>query len=215
MSWQIHQHINFYTDEFRPPSLPQDIRRLLVQMGVAAGVAVLAVVLLLMAEQWSGYELQQGRQQQLSLQQQIATEQLRYPPLVLDPQLQKQLSSARSTLQNSQRVLTYLSQENIGERISLTPLVAQLGDVQSDGIWLSGFSLFNRGEQVELRGYAQQAAQISPYIAALAEQPAYAGKAFRQVDLQQADGQPYLIFRLDSRQAGAADARAVAAGGQR
>lgn len=215
MSWQIHQHINFYTDEFRPPSLPQDIRRLLVQMGVAAGVAVLAVVLLLMAEQWSGYGLQQSRQQQLSLQQQIATEQLRYPPLVLDPQLQKQLSSARSTLQNSQRVLTYLSQENIGERISLTPLVTQLGDVQSDGIWLSGFSLFNRGEQVELRGYAQQAAQISPYIAALAEQPAYAGKAFRQVDLQQADGQPYLIFRLDSRLAGAADARAVAAGGQR
>lgn len=215
MSREIRQRINFYTGEFRPPAMPADIRRLLNQLLLSALAALLLTLLLFGGQRWAVYQTQTLSAAGAELQQQLLHEKSRLPPLTPDAQLQSQVESLRAGVQNSQRVLTYLSQENIGEQASFTPLVAQLADVNNDNIWLSGFSLFDRGSNIELRGYVRQAQQISPYIATLVAQPAYRQRAFRQIDLNEVDGKSWLMFRLDTRPPADVASSSVAMGGRR
>lgn len=199
MSWQIRQKINFYSDEFRPPRLARDVSILLRNMALTSVLMLILAALALVLKLWMHSRVDAAQATSDALIAAIEQEQQRRPPLVADPQLQKELDKARQQLINSQRVLTYLSREGQELPPSFTALVSQLGDVKTDGIWLSGFSMDGSGNHIELRGFAQKAARVSPYVEALAQQPAYQGMAFRQVEINTEPGQKWLTFRLDTR----------------
>lgn len=201
MSWQIRQTINFYSDEFRPPRLAEDVSLLLRNMALTTVLMLILAALAFVLEWWMQHRLQAAKASADTLMVAVEQEQQRHPPLSADPQLQQELDTARQQLINSQRVLTYLSSEGQEQPPSFTALVSELGDVKTDGIWLSGFSVDSTGRHIELRGYAQKAAQVSPYVEALALQPSYQGMAFRQVEINRQSGQKWLIFRLDTRPA--------------
>lgn len=210
MSWHVTQHLNFYTDEFRPPRLPADIASVLKITGLTVGGLLAMTLLLLAARVWQHTEVSEAESRRQTLENAIAAEMQRLPPLVVDPELEQQLQWSKARLQNSQKVLTYLSREGQAQRTSFTPLIEQLGQVQSDGIWLSGFSLMDAGQNIELKGYVREARQLSPYIAALASQPAYQGRAFRQVVISEENRG--LVFRLDTRPAPLANSLLVNGG---
>lgn len=197
MSWQLKQRVNFFTDDFRPPKMPEDIRFLLTGLVLTFAALSACALLLLVGRVWQESVLTSEQQERLRLQQLIAEEMQRLPPLVVDPQLEQQLKAAQDHLQNSQRVLTYLSREGQSQRTSFTALVTQLGQAESEGVWLSAFSLLDGGHNIELRGFVKEARQLSPYIEALTAQPAFQGRAFRQVDVSEEN--QHLQFYLDTR----------------
>lgn len=197
MSWQLKQRVNFFTDDFRPPKMPEDIRFLLTGLVLTFAALSACALLLLVGRVWQESVLTSEQQERLRLQQLIAEEMQRLPPLVVDPQLEQQLKAAQDHLQNSQRVLTYLSREGQSQRTSFTALVTQLGLAESEGVWLSAFSLLDGGHNIELRGFVKEARQLSPYIEALTAQPAFQGRAFRQVDVSEEN--QHLQFYLDTR----------------
>ncbi len=197
MSWQLKQRVNFFTDDFRPPKMPEDIRFLLTGLVLTFVAFAAFALLLLVGRVWQESVHTAEQQERLRLQQMIADEMQRLPPMVIDPQLEQQLKSAQDHLQNSQKVLTYLSREGQSQRSSFTALVTQLGQVESEGVWLSAFSLLDGGRNIELRGFVKEARQLSPYIEALTAQPAFQGRAFRQVDVSEEN--QHLQFYLDTR----------------
>ncbi|MCA6064250.1 hypothetical protein [Thalassolituus marinus] len=197
MSWQLKQRVNFFTDDFRPPKMPEDIRFLLTGLVLTFAALSACALLLLVGRVWQESVLTSEQQERLRLQQLIAEEMQRLPPLVVDPQLEQQLKAAQDHLQNSQRVLAYLSREGQSQRTSFTALVTQLGQAESEGVWLSAFSLLDGGHNIELRGFVKEARQLSPYIEALTAQPAFQGRAFRQVDVSEEN--QHLQFYLDTR----------------
>lgn len=199
MSWPIKQQVNFYTDEFRPPVMPAELKSLIGSLALTLMTLMVLTMLLLGGYVWQERVLHSSQQEHHHLQQMITAEMQRLPPMVIDQQLEQQLQAARQQLQNSQRVLTYLSREEQSVQPSFTALVAQLGQVETDGIWLSGFSLLDGGRNIELRGFAREARQLSPYIESLTAQPAFQGRAFRQVNV--AENKQRLQFRLDTRAA--------------
>lgn len=202
MSWPVKQNINFYTDEFRPPQLPQEIRNLLRYTLTAAVAGLVVFAVLLAAEFWLSQQLHTMQDEVTRLNLSIEDEQRRMPPLTLDPELESQRTQAKAALQNSQRVLTYLSQQNIEERISFTPLLSDLTDVTIKGVWLSGVSVFDRGEHLQLRGLAATPSQLSPYIEALSNRPAYSQRGFRRIDMEESDqSRDGMHFVLDTRAA--------------
>ncbi|WP_430461573.1 PilN domain-containing protein [Thalassolituus sp. LLYu03] len=199
MSWNVRQRINFYTQEFRPPTLAAEVVLLQRQLLLVLMLGLGATVALFAARAWLDGRVSTEQALTHKLAALIAEEQSRRPPVVVDAQLQNQLEDARRRLENSQRVLTYLSREGGEQKMSFSPLVSQLGQVGVAGVWLTGFTLSERGQQVALRGNAQKASQISAYIGALAQQEAYAALAFRQVDIQENSQTRWLSFRLDTR----------------
>jgi len=200
MSWQVKQKINFYSDEFRPPELPADVHRLLSMSGYALLMSLGLAVVLLASEWWLARELQQSQEQVAQLNLKIEDEQRNAPPLNLDPQLEAQQALARANLLNTQRVLNYLSRQNIEERLTFTPLLQDLGNVAVEGVWLSAVDLSDQGRHVQLRGHAIQASLLSPYIAELSQQPAYVRRGFGRIEMTESDqGQKAMYFILDTR----------------
>jgi hypothetical protein len=208
MSWQIQQRVNFYIEEFRPPALPQNIRRLLLQLAASAALMLLLTLLLLAYLQWQQHEqLQESRQiEQLSAQ--LETEIARHPPLVADSGLQLQVEQARLQLAASQKILFYLGREQLQQSQSVTPLVAQLGEQQVSGVWLQGFRVSDAGQQVRLQGFVDEPEKLSRYVVELLQRSAYRGKSFSQIDVQRS-GQRWLSFLLDTEAPAPDDETAV------
>ena len=199
MSWSVKQRINFYTEDFKPPQLPEDIQLLLFSV---AGNLVLALVLVLAAlgyARWEASQLQQEQQQEQSLLQQIEQVMAARPPLALDPSLQQRKDVVSQQLAASRKVLSYLSQGNLQQSYSFTHKVEQLAQQDVAGVWLQRFVINEQGQQVRLQGYVDDPAKLSPYIASLVRRPAYQQVAFRYVDIQKHDDNRWLMFELDSR----------------
>tara|TARA_B100000287_G_scaffold169291_1_gene159727 strand:- start:800 stop:1441 length:642 start_codon:yes stop_codon:yes gene_type:complete len=205
MSWKVKQQVNFYSSEFRPPELAREIRQL-IHYGIAGlAFAVVSLIAVLIAGVWSEHQLADTRAQVAVLNLEIEEVQRHMGPRTLDPQLEKQRTEAQASLLNSQRVLNYLSRQNIEKRISFTPLLRGLEQVAVDNVWLSGVSVFERGQHLQLRGYTDKAAQLSPYVTQLSAQEAYRQRGFRTIDIQQTEQtQQALSFVLDTRSQSAA-----------
>ena len=197
MTWQIQQRVNFYLEEFRPPGLPQPVRRLLLQLGLSTLLMLLAALALLGYWQWLGSTQQQTELLTHSLTQQLEDEMARHPPLVVDSGLQQQLAEARRQLSNSQKILLYLGREQLQQSQSFTPLIAQLGEQQVSGVWLQRFSVRDGGQQIRLQGFVDEPSKLSRYVVELLQRSAYAGKSFSQIDVQRSE-QRWLSFVLDT-----------------
>lgn len=201
MSWNIRQSLNFYTDEFRPPALPAEVAVLQRQLLLITLLAGIAAVLLYGVGLVQERLLQNLSQQEQLLTSAIEDEQRKRPPQVASPLLLVRLQQAKDKLDNSQKVLTYLSREGVAERSSLTPQVRELSAVAVPGVWLSGFTLADNGYATQLRGNAREAEQVSAYVAALAQQAAYSQVAFRQIGIKEDKSSNWLTFMLDTRAA--------------
>lgn len=198
MNWAIKQRLNFYTSEFRPPALPEDIARLLWRFGIL--LLMLAVLLPAMGLwQWqAGRSAAYWQQQQKLAEQALLAEQQRRPPRREDPQLLQQRDAAKEQLRRSQQVLSYLSRDQLQQSQSFRLRVEQLAAVPVSGVWLQRFQFSAGGEHIRLEGQLSDPALLASYVAALGEQSAYRQHAFRQVDVQRSE-QAALQFVLDSR----------------
>lgn len=197
MSWTIKQRIDFYLPEFRPPVLPRRIRLLLLGLLLHAVILLLVVLLLHAVDRYEQRSLAALKAQQPSVQQAITEQRALRPPLVEDEQLLQQRQQAREQLQSAQSVLMYLSRQQLQDSRSLTPLVMQLAEQDIAGIWLTEFSIAQQGRAIALHGYVDQPAKISRYVSTLLSRPAYQGRVFRVVDVQQSE-QDWMTFELNS-----------------
>lgn len=200
MTWQIQQRINFYLAEFRPPVLPPPVRRLLVLLGLSLLLLCLAALALLGYRQWLLTEQQQTALVTQRLTQQLEEERARRPLRVADAALQQQLQEARQQLANSQKIWLYLGREQLQQSQSFTPLIAQLGEQQVSGIWLQGFTVHAAGQQIRLQGFVDEPSKLSRYVTGLLQRSAYAGKSFRQIDVQRTERR-WMSFVLDTEMA--------------
>lgn len=199
MSWQIKQHLDFYIEEFQPPKIPRELRVMITSAAVHVAAMLVIALGLMSFWFWQGEELKYAQQQQKFLEQQIVEIQALRPPLVVDARLAEQRDLARRQLEGGQKVLRYLTQQQLEEGQSFTQLVSQLGDQHVAGVWLNQFSISDQGRHISLHGYVDDPAKISKYVATLVEKRAYQGRAFRYIDVQKEEDKQWLRFQLDTR----------------
>ena len=199
MSWQIKQRVNFFTDEFKPPQLPDEIARLIL---ILAAVTSLMLVVLVSAWSYSGWQeraLEAARQQQAFLRQQLETLKAERPPLAVDTGLEQQKQQQEQRLIAHQKILRYLTQGQLQQSYSFTPMVEQLGEQNIKGVWLQSFAIDDQGQRIGLNGYVDDPAKLSPYVSSLVNRSAYKNRAFRFIDLQKNEDNSWLKFELDTR----------------
>tara|TARA_R110001583_G_scaffold130242_1_gene282008 strand:+ start:936 stop:1586 length:651 start_codon:yes stop_codon:yes gene_type:complete len=199
MSWQIKQNLNFYIEEFQPPKIPRELRLMITSAAVHVMAMVVIAIGLMSFWFWQGSELKNAQEQQRFLEKKIVEIQALRPPLVVDARLAEQRDLARRQLEGGQKVLRYLTQQQLEEGQSFTQLVSQLGDQNVKGVWLNQFSISDQGRHIGLQGYVDDPAKISKYVSTLVEKSAYQRRAFRYIDVQKEDDKQWLRFQLDTR----------------
>lgn len=180
---QVKHSINLYLPRFRPAQLSPAIQRLITLcLTVLSGLLVLSVGLLLSNEYFANQlELAKQEQTRLSKELNIVVSQL--PNAVVDKNLQNQIAREEKRLARQRRVITFLRQDSISESSSFTSLVEQLAQQNLNGIWLKRFEVINQGQDIQLYGYSKGPEKVSSYLSVLGTQPAYKGRAFKQINI--------------------------------
>jgi len=202
MSWEVKQSIDFYLDEFKPPRLPDDLKFILVGVGLHAVFAVVLIGGLLINGYVQSAYFQRMSMKQSDVERQVSNIENERPSLQLDPALVAERDSAGNSLESSRRILQYLTQQDIGESHSFSGLVTDLSEQRVSGVWLSGFRFSGEGHHVRLTGHAFDPVKVSAYAGSLLDKPSYQGRSFRFIQVGQEDEKSYLSFVLDTRNKG-------------
>ena len=221
----MSQQINLYNPVF----LKQE--KLFSAVTMAQALAVIAVAVLAFAA-YSTYQLTRvsNEAQAAAVQLQIAQEDLvkmvdRTKPVPVNKTFEEDISKAESRLQASRQILGFVQNGDLSGGKAYSGFLRAFADNAMHGVWLTGFTLGDGGNEIEINGRALQPAQVTGYLNALKKEGAFAGKSFGSMVLHApqaeavsarsgdvivassnrasvASTMPYIDFSLNSAEAG-------------
>ncbi|WP_221800007.1 hypothetical protein [Oceanobacter mangrovi] len=203
MNWQPRQQVNFYLPEFHPVSLPRRVKRLLRELGVLVLVILLAIAVGQGYRFFIGQQLRDLQQQNDSLLAAVEVEHKRLLAPPLDAALAEQLQQSKERVEEARLRVGYLQgvdgqlDRQIGSGSGFVALMSELGQLSLSSLWLSEAHITDQGRDVALGGLVQEPVAVSRYLDLLAQLPAYQGRQFEQIDIQQQ--QHAFRFWLDTR----------------
>ena len=162
------QQVNLYLSEFRPN------RELINALRV---VQLAGFVVFVMAVVWANNALKtatlrsdiQATQSQLTAQTAITSQlQQSLARRASDPALVVELTEREQELAESREMLEFLRGSNLGNITGFSEYVKDISRAASDGLWLTQFNFMIGGQNVYLKGIAQQSAMVPEFINRLA-----------------------------------------------
>lgn len=178
------QQINLYEARLRPRRELATARHL----GVAAVLALVVVSALAVNARLGadrrGAEL-------AALQADIRTEQERVTVLGkavaerrVSPALSGELAKNRAQLEIRQEVLDVLAAGRIGNSEGFSGVMTGFARQAQADVWLTGFTVSNGGEEIEIRGRMLDAAKLPAYVQRLSDEPVFQGRRFAALDMR-------------------------------
>jgi Tfp pilus assembly protein PilN len=155
---------------------------------------------LLVFQTYSSGHLAELEKEQQKLSHELKTLISQFPNTSIDKNLQVNLEREKKLLAKKKRVVRFLRQDFIGARSSFTPLIEQLSQQKVNGIWLSKIEIFNRGNDIQLSGFAKTPEKVSHYITTLGLKNAYQGRAFKYINIMQGDDSRNEFFLSTKKQ---------------
>lgn len=195
----VKQSINLYSAEFRPPELPAGAKRLLQVCGAIMAVNLVLFILLLAVQGLYKGNLQDAQFQQQALTERLNTLTASLPKRTPDATLVARLEREKEAILKRRKVIEYLRNDSLYDSNDFVAPVAQLEQQDVEGIWLSRFSLLNKGQDIELYGLAKQPKQVSAYLSQLSTRTAYEGRAFRKIEVMRSEHGNWSEFFLSTR----------------
>lgn len=180
---EVKQSIDLYLPRFRPLELSPAMKQLLHLSLFGLVAVVFFSILLFVIKLYLEEQLAQAKEQQVKLDSELSLVISQVPNIAIDKDLQNQISREEKLLDKQRMVVSFLRQDSISDSRSFTPLVEQLARQNVKGIWLSKFEVINQGKDIQLFGYAKTPEQVSRYLVSLGTQPAYQGRAFKQINV--------------------------------
>ena len=162
------QQVNLYLPEFRPNREFVSAVRVLQ----LAALAILVMAVMSTSQFLKTRSLRadiQETQSQLVAQTAI-TNQLQQDLALRasDPALVEELSDREQGLAESREMLEFLRGTNLGNIRGFSEYVKDISRASFEGLWLTQFNFLNGGEDIYLKGIAQQSAMVPDYINRLA-----------------------------------------------
>ncbi|MRV71489.1 MSHA biogenesis protein MshA [Duganella sp. FT92W] len=126
-------------------------------------------------------------------------------PAQKDPQVAVQLAQAEYDNRALQEVSNILEKGELGNTRGYSAYFSAFARSRVQGLWLTGVQIVGAGHEIGLQGRALQAGLLPGYLNGLAHEPVLKGKAFGQLEMNQA-GQPAAAAPAASTAAAAAAA---------
>jgi Tfp pilus assembly protein PilN len=179
----VKHSINLYLPRFRPPELSTAMMLLVKVSGLGFILLLITVSTLFLSQLYLSAQVDTAKLEQQALNDELVVVIAQLPNTVIDQNLVLRIEREKKLLEKQTRVISFLRQDSIKDSSSYTPLVEQLSQQSVKGIWLSKFEVINQGNDIQLHGFAKTPDQVSRYLTMLGTQPAYQGRAFKQIDI--------------------------------
>jgi len=179
----VKHSINLYLPRFRPPELSSAMMLLIKISGLGFILLVIVVSTLFLSQLYLSAQVDTTKIEQQALNDELVAVIAQLPNTVIDKNLVLRIEREKKLLEKQTRVISFLRQDSIKDSSSYTSLVEQLSQQSVKGIWLSKFEVVNQGDDIQLYGFAKTPDQVSRYLTMLGTQPAYQGRAFKQIDI--------------------------------
>jgi hypothetical protein len=204
LSAQIYQQINLYQPIFRHQRQVFSASMMLSLTGAVA-VALLAIyanglwqVIGLEAE---AVQLE-GREKAYSAQ--LAR---------LDPtsstqrrrEVERELEELNTRLFDQQKLVEILREQPLGGTEGFSAQLAALARRHTNGLWLTELRIHGAGRSLELVGKTIRPDLVPEYLLSLGKEQALAGQRFERMQIERADGEPTVSFRVTGREVGGAE----------
>jgi len=195
----VKHSINLYLPRFRPPELSTAMMLLIKVSGLGFILLLIIVSMLFLSQLYLSAQVDTAKLEQQALNDELVAVIAQLPNTVIDQNLVLRIEREKKLLEKQTRVISFLRQDSIKDSSSYTPLVEQLSQQSVKGIWLSKFEVINQGNDIQLHGFAKTPDQVSRYLTMLGTQPAYQGRAFKQIDINRGN-QAWSEFFLSTQE---------------
>jgi Tfp pilus assembly protein PilN len=180
----VSQQINL----FNPIFLKQE--KLFSAVTMAQGLGVIALAVLAFAG-YSTYQLTQVANEAKAAAAQLKTTQEnlvkmvdKTKPIPVNKTIEDDILKAESRLRASQQILGFVQNGDFKGGKTYSSFLRAFANRSMPGVWLTGFSLGDGGNEIEIVGRTLQAALVPAYIKALKSERAFAGKSFGSMTLR-------------------------------
>ena len=183
----MRQQVNLFLPEFRRQTDWLDFQR----MAWLAGLALLLFVAVSALRGWQLLQLQgelEDRQAALSAAVDETTALVqRYGVQTEDQALADSVRQLEETLQGKKVLLDFLAGRELGNTAGFSGHLADLSRYLVPGLRLTAIELRRGGGSVLLSGQVSHAANVTLFLRNLSQSPAYAGKSFDALRIEDAD----------------------------
>lgn len=131
-------------------------------------------------------QLTQVQQQRDEQTRQLAELVKQYPPKNRDASLKLRIEKEQASLQHKRRLLAAVGELGLEEDSGFSAHLTGLARQDLPQLWLQHIYL-HQGKQVALQGSAFEAEQVAIYLQRLANETAFSGTAFQQVDIARSE----------------------------
>lgn len=180
----MSQQINLYEPRLRPRHELATARNL--------GVVALLLVLLMTALAWwvradaerkseaaemAGKTQGEAQENLVVLSKQLAERKV-------SPALTREIELAKATLAERQAIVDALDSGKLGNVSGFSAFMSGFARQAQSDLWLTGFSINQGGEEIEIRGRALDPARLTAYVQGLSGEPVFKGRRFAALEMR-------------------------------
>ena len=193
------QQINLYQDVFKKTKVLISAQQVLFAgaalLLLLAGVATFDYIKL----QQLKSELAQTKAEQIEKYAQLASLQEQVQQRQKNKKLLHQIEVITTEIANKQKVMQVLTSQQFGNTAGFAEHVKGLARQRIEGMWLTGLSISQGGEQLGLKGLAEHAKLLPQYLQRLSSEEAFLGKEFETLKMSRnQNNSSWLDFDLRS-----------------
>lgn len=189
------QQVNLYLPEFRP-------RRLWLSLPQTLAAVAVALVLVVVASLWAQARTDTLEAEVAGEREQLAELQAEVDRLAAErdggggASVEERVAGLREDIRRRERLLALIRRQNLGNAQGFSAQLASLAERSSDQVALSGFSLQNGGQYVELTGRVRAPEAMPAYLQRLRQDDSFARTRFGVLELTRESDGPGLPFSL-------------------
>jgi hypothetical protein len=180
----VSQQINL----FNPVFLKQN--KFFSALAMAQGLGLLCIGLIALIA-FSSYQMTRVRQDAAVAAAQLTAAQIqltqmvdKIKPVEKDKALEEAIQKSESRLGSSQRVLDFVAKGDFGRSQGYSEYFRAFIRRMVAGVWLTGFSIDDGGNAIEIDGRALQPGLVPVYISGLKNESVFKGKSFGSMQLR-------------------------------
>ena len=195
----MSQQINLYNPLFLKQEKPFSVRTMLQWLAVVVvGLLVLSVFAVMQTQ--SVERLGRQYAQQVSAQREQFVAIARRAPQTKSQALESEVARLEAEVRARRELIASLGSGELGNVAGFSDFMAAFGRQTTPGLWLTGFTIAEAGNELQLRGRALRPELVPAYLRKLSEEPAMRGRSVTEMKLAAPKGeqQKYVEFTLST-----------------
>lgn len=195
----MSQEINLYNPLFLKQEKQFSVRTMLQGLGaVLVGVLVLTVFAVMQTQSVERLNRQYSEQVAAQREQFVAI--ARRAPQSRSQALESEVARLEAEVRARRELIASLGSGELGNVAGFSGFMAAFGRQATPGLWLTGFTIAEAGNELQLRGRALRPELVPAYLRKLSEEPVMRGRSVTEMRLSapKPDQQKYVEFTMST-----------------